>query len=207
MRITSITGIGDKGEKFSVLFDNGEKLITSASQIADFCLYEGREISDDEFAELRAALNLGSSKTRALRILGNRNLSSGELAKRLVRRGVEASVADETVEWLESIGAVDDAEYARLIVRHYISKGYGLARVRDEFYRRGIPREIWDDALADADGFIDAAQDFLNKKLRGSSGKADLRKAAEALRRRGFSYSESTEAVSRYLESLDEKET
>ena len=43
---------------------------------------------------------------------------------------------------------LDDEEYAGQIVRHYSAKGYGERRIREELYRRGIPREYWKDALA-----------------------------------------------------------
>ena len=51
-----------------------------------------------------------------------------------------------------------------------------------------------------------AAYDFLNKKLRGSRDKADLRRATDALCRRGFSYEEAKTAINRYLELVEESE-
>jgi len=206
MIITSISRLNGKKERFSAVFDNGEEIKVSAAQIADYNLYSGRELSDDEFENLSGALQLSASKAHAMRILGSRTLSASEMAKRLKSRGIDEAVAGETVEWLEELGAVDDAGYASLIVNHYVAKGYGLARIRDELFRRGIPRNLWDDALAAADGFSDAALGFLEKKLRGESDEDDLRKAAESLRRRGFSYSESAEAIRKYLEALEEEQ-
>ena len=147
----------------------------------------------------------GSAKEKALRILGSRNLSAGEVEKRLISRGESPESAKETVEWLESFGAVNDPEYASMIVRHYSVKGYGLARIKEELYRRGIKREMWDDALSGIDGMEDAALTFLEKKLRGSSDKDEMRRAAGALCRRGFSYAEANEAMGRYLKNLDEQ--
>jgi len=203
MKIISITRLGGKYEKFCAAFDDGEEIRVSAAQIADYDLYPGRELSDGEISDLRSALQLSSSKARALRILGSRNLSAAEVSRRLVSRGVDAAVADETVEWLEDLGAVDDAGYAILIVNHYLAKGYGLARIRDELFRRGIPRDMWEDALAGVEGFGEAALEFLEKKLKGGSDKDELRKAAEALRRRGFSYTEASEAINTYLGKCD----
>ena len=36
---------------------------------------------------------------------------------------------------------------ARMVVRHYAAKGYGPRKIRDELYRRGVPREFWEDAM------------------------------------------------------------
>ncbi|MDR0491977.1 MAG: recombination regulator RecX [Oscillospiraceae bacterium] len=202
MKIVGVESSRDRG-RFVVLFEDGEKIRAGTSQIADFGLYSGREMSEDEYAELRENIELNSSKARALRMLGGRNYSAGEVEKRLVGKGDSAETAQKTVEWLESIGAVNDPEYAAMIVRHYYSKGYGLARIKDELFRRGIAREMWDDALAAIDGMEDMALGYLEKKLRGSSDKADLRRAADALCRRGFSYSDASDAIKRYLEKLD----
>ena len=147
---------------------------------------------------------LRSSRELALRILGSRSLSAGEVEKRLVRKGETEQNAKEAVKWLEEIGLINDAEYATMIVRHYSAKGYGLARIKDELFRRGIQRDMWDDALSvlgEADA-PDAAARFLEKKLKGSGDKDDLRRAADALCRRGFSYEQARTAVANYVESL-----
>ena len=149
---------------------------------------------------------LSSSKTRALRILGNRNLSAREIEKRLVSKGETAETAQQTVQWLEDIGMINDKEYASLIVRHYISKGYGLGRIREELYRRGIDRELWEEALADLDGMEDAAYAFISKKLDGECGKDEVRRATNALHARGFSYEEARAAANRYLAGFGETE-
>ena len=199
MEILSIARAEKKPGKFIALFDDGTEIIVSAAQIADFGLYSGREMPDDEYAHLRNALMLSSSKARAVRILGNRNLSAREVERRLVEKGEPQEVARETVQWLENIGAINDEEYAVAIAKHYCAKGYGTARIKDELFRRGIAREMWDDALCSLDDTGEAAYDFLVKKLRGSRDKADLRRATDALCRRGFSYEEARTAVNRYV--------
>jgi len=146
------------------------------------------------------------AKLRAMRILGDRLFSSQEMEKRLMSKGEPADIARETVEWLEKIGAVNDKEYAAAIVRHYSSKGYGVAKIRDELHRRGIPRSEWDGAMEAMEGEVndEAVQRFLGKKLAGSRDRDDLRRAADALCRRGFDYETAREAVARYMESLED---
>ena len=149
--------------------------------------------------------NLESTKKRALRILGNRNFSEQEMQKRLTSKGETQENAEETVKWLVELGYINDSDYAALIVRHYSAKGYGLSRIRDELYKRGIPRDLWDERLAEINetDMLDTAHEFLRKKLRGSNDKNDLRRASDALVRRGFSYDDARAAVSRYLEEIE----
>jgi len=205
-RIKSLKALRDKPGKFSVLFENEAEIVVGSAQVADFELCSGLELSEEGYAELTDALKLSSSKARAMRILGNRNYSALEMERRLVGKGETQETACKTVEWLENIGAINDEEFAEMIVRQYCAKGYGISRIRDELYRRGIPREMWDEALSGAESMDDIAYDFIVSKLRGSRDKVDLRRATDALCRRGFSYEEARTTVSRYLENLEEGE-
>ena len=147
-----------------------------------------------------------TTKKRALRILGSRSFSEKEMIKRLTGKGETLEDAQEAVKWLVELGYINDFDYATLIVRHYAGKGYGEARIRDELYKRGIPRELWDEKLTELDSAEtnNAADEFLQKKLRGSDDKDDLRRATDALVRRGYSYDNARDAVNRYLEGLGE---
>jgi len=149
--------------------------------------------------------NLESTKKRALKILGSRNFSEQEMIKRLTGKGESPEDAEEAVRWLVKLGYINDNDYAVLIVRHYFAKGYGEARIRDELYKRGIPRDLWDDKFAglDSDDIGDAALEFLKKKLRGSDDRDDLRRASDALVRRGFSYDDARAAINRYKDELE----
>ena len=151
-------------------------------------------------------------KSRALKILGSRNFSEQEMQKRLISKGETPEDAQETVRWLVSLGYINDSNYATLIVNHYLAKGYGERRIKDELFKRGIPREMWDDNLSqlEASDALDSALVYLEKKLRGrnlqcSYDKDDLNRAGTALVRRGFSYDEAKAAINRYMEnSIDE---
>jgi len=142
------------------------------------------------------------SRTRALRIVSKRSISAAEIKKRLIDRGDSEEVADFTVNWLKELDLINDLDYAHSIVRHYSEKGYGPARVKDELFKRGIPREIWDDVM---EGELDntdieiAANVFLEKKFKGSLEEAEINRASHALVRRGFSYEQAWQAVNKYL--------
>jgi regulatory protein len=151
---------------------------------------------------------LENTKKRALKILGNRNFSEQEMIRRLISKGEKQEDAEEAVSWLVSLGYIDDENYASLIVEHYSFKGYGAARVKDELYRRGIPRECWESAMSkiDDENTSKSALTFLQKKLDGSTDKDDIRKASNALVRRGFSYDDANSAISTYMELLNDTE-
>jgi len=145
-------------------------------------------------------------KKRALRILGKRNMSAQEMERRLISKGEPQEDAAETVKWLVELGYINDSDYATLIVRHYLAKGYGITRIKAELFKRGIPRDMWEDKLfevSDTD-MIESALEFLHKKLKGSGDKDDLRRATDGLIRRGYSFDDARSASNRYLEQLTE---
>jgi len=151
---------------------------------------------------------LEDTKKRALRILGKRSFSEKEMFKRLIEKGESSDNAEETVQWLVELGYINDSDYATLIVRHYSGKGYGVTRIKDELYKRGIARDLWDEKLDDIDEseMEDTALAFIKKKMRGGTEKDDLRRASDALVRRGYSYEEAKSAINRYTEWVSEEE-
>lgn len=133
-----------------------------------------------------------NARERAAALLGARPYSEKELLKKLVEKGESPEEAQEAVQWLSDIGALDEGAYASALVRHYAARGYGAARIREEFFRRGIPKELWDAALEelpDTDRSVDA---FLARKLQGWDGsdRKVLDRAIGSLQRRGFSWEE-----------------
>ena len=91
------------------------------------------------------------------------------------------------------------------MARHYSAKGYGERKLRDEFYRRGISRELWEDALAQVQDSSQAIDAFLDKKFAGRTpDRQELKKASDALARRGYRWSEINEGLRRYGAEIDD---
>ena len=141
---------------------------------------------------------LSAARQQAAEMAGRRMLSQKELSDRLVKKGTDPQEAQETAQWLADLGAVDDAAYAGVIVRHYAAMGYGPGRVRQELQHRGVPRELWDDALARMPDPEEAIDRFLTAKLRGKTpDRATLQRLSAALQRRGFSWQDIRPALAR----------
>ncbi len=140
-----------------------------------------------------------TAKAKALALLGKRDYSREELARKLTEKGFDAAQAGEAVDRLAELGLINDESYAGMIVRHYAAKGFGAARIRQELGRRYVPRELWDAALEELpeqDGTVDA---LLRARLGGGEpDRNELRRASEALLRRGFSWEQIKEAVERF---------
>ena len=191
-------------EQFLARFDNGEELRTTLSVVADLDLYSGKNLSDEEYDAVKAASSLARCKQRALRIIGTRPMSVKELRDRLKEKGETAENAEQVVLWLQELHLLNDAEYAAMCVRHYAAKGFGPGKIRNEFYRRGIPKDLWDDALQALPEQEDQIDQLLRRKLRTPNPDRDaLRKASDYLYRRGFHREEIRAAIQRYCEESE----
>lgn len=185
-------------DRFYMELDSGENLTVTVAQVADFGLRPGRVFDEAEFGLLTDSVSLTAAKGKALEALARRPLSRREVTERLDRRGVREDIAEETADWLERMGYVDDGEYAGQIARHYATKGYGAGRVREELAKRGVPREYWDTALEQMPDTGDAVDRFLRAKLRGEPDRKEKKRVADALLRRGFSWEEIRSGMDRW---------
>ena len=145
------------------------------------------------------------ARQRALKILERRDVSRKMLLDKLTEKGISNTDAEEVADWLCGLGVVNDERFAGLVVRHYAAKGYGAGRIRSELYRRGIPRELWDDALQELPEQDDQIDTLLRRRLRSDTPDRDeLRRASDYLYRRGFGRDEIRAAIARYQDNYEE---
>lgn len=205
MRITRIENSKHVQERVLVYLEEGDPLRITQNELLQFGLYQGMDLSPDLVVQLQNTGRRSESRAAAARMASGRMLSRKELTDRLNRKGVDPDTAEETVDWLEALGAVDDAAYAGVIARHYAASGYGPGRVRQELQKRGIPRELWEDALSQLPDSADAIDGFLKKKLGGRTpDRAMLKKLSDALLRRGFSWNDIRPALNRLGGEIEE---
>ena len=140
-----------------------------------------------------------AAKKRALWLLDKRDYARAELFRKLTEKGFEDAAADAALDRLTELGFVDDARYAPIVVRHYAAKGYGRARVQRELQRRGISKELWDAALGEMPEQDETVDRLLRARLKGAEtgDRAALKRASDALLRRGYGWDEINSAVER----------
>ncbi len=156
--------------------------------IQDFLLYAGKELSDEELENLHTAAGAMSAKMRAVRIISASNVAKRDLEHRLIQKGEDPTQAREAVRWLSDMSLVDDAKTAQSVVEHCIRKGYGVARAKQALYEKRVPKEYWEEALMDYPDQEDAIEGFLRQRLTDPQDERAVKKAIDALIRRGHSY-------------------
>ena len=190
--------------RWLAMLEDGSILRVGQQEIADFALYAGRELTEEEAAALTAGLRSRQMRERALELLSRKPQSRRELTRKLNEWGAGPEEADAVCDRMEELGYLNEAAYAARIVEVYSARGFGEKKLRDELYRRGVPRDYWDDALAQVEDSTEAIDAFLQKKLTGWTGdRKQLQKVTAALARRGFSWSDIRDALARYETGID----
>jgi len=181
-----------------------------AVRAAELDLETGRVIDDGLAATLQAESRRVEGKRRALSWLARRSLSTGALAQKLRRLGLDAEAIEELTAELESAGLINDAAYARSLAEARADGARGARRIEIDLRRRGLDRDLSrraaESATRDRDEQADALALARKRAARASFGKLERaaaeRRLAGFLQRRGFSPDACRQAV---RTALDER--
>ena len=198
MKLETLKTAPDRAGRYWVTFEDGTRMGLYRQTVEDFGLYSGMELDDGQMENLRTAAGQMSAKMRAVRIVSATSVSRRDLEERLVRKGEDPEQARQAVNWMSDLHLVDDRATAEQVVNSCISKGYGLARAKQALYEKRIPREYWDEALEDYPDQSEKITAFLQSRLDADSDEKAVKRAIDALLRRGHSYG----AIRRALDSL-----
>lgn len=227
MKIEKLEPSQHKRGRWLVWLDDASVVRIGEGDVVSLGLYAGKELSEEEGEALCAAGEKSRLMERAVNLLAQRPMSRKELLDKLctplrqkrekypydklddgpdpelVQRRKEAlrEVAEEVAGRLTDLGLLNDGEYARTVVHHYAAKGYGPRKIRDELYRRGVPREYWEEAMEEREPDGDQVLKLARQKLRGGSpSRENLKKVSDYLARRGYGWDEISAALDRIRE-------
>ena len=189
MRIERLEASKHKRGRVLVFLADGACLKITEQELLDFGLRAGDELDGPTLDRLKEAAGVSNVKATAADLIGKRAMSRASLEKKLKEKGASEAEARYAAEWLEAIGAINDADYAALLVRHCADLGYGPARTREKLYEKGVPRELWDEALDQLPDNGEQIDRFLQSKLRGRMpDEKEKKRLTDALLRRGYSW-------------------
>ena len=219
-----------KEGRWLVWLEDGSIVRLGEGDVVSLGLYAGKELSVAEGEALAAAEARSKLMERAVGLLALRPMSRKELLDKLCalprpkkekypydklddepdsealqnRREALLAQAEAVADRLTDLGLLNDTEYARTVARHYAGKGYGPRKLRDELYRRGVPREHWEDALSELEPDDSQIDKLARQKLRGAEPtRENLKKVSDYLARRGYCWEEISSALERIREEYE----
>src|SRR5688500_12064351 len=169
--VTAITPSVRPEGRFAVEVDGARVAVVGLETIERLGLRTGA-FFDPVRAEVERDAAVLHVYDRALNMLAARGRASRELRRLLVRKGERADIVDLAIERLLRVGLLNDEIYARSVARaKAVGQGHSKRRVQQELFRRGVDREVADDAIeetfaeeaVDEDALVEQAA---RKKLR-----------------------------------------
>ncbi|HEU4643705.1 MAG TPA: regulatory protein RecX [Gemmatimonadaceae bacterium] len=187
--VTAIVASPRRQGRFELLVDGKSVATLSLEAIERLRLQAG--IGYDEALALRVEHEARALHVfdRALDLLAVRGRAARELRRALVRKGEEPEHVDAAIERLLALGLLDDAAYARQFARSKL-EGAGLSRRRlqAELSKRGVAREVADDAIADVLSDDEVDQEAILKRVAARKLRTLRRLAPEVRRRRLYAF-------------------
>ena len=204
MRIEHLAGSPDRAGRFLVRFEDGSTMRLYRQTVEDFGLYIGLDLEPEQLTQLRTAAGEMSAKMRAVRIVSASSVSKRDLEQRLIHKGEVPEQAKAAVEWMEELDLLDDRKTAEQIVSSCIRKGYGMARAKQALYEKRIPKSLWEEALADYPDQSEKITEFLRSRLTEDADDREVKRAIDALLRRGHSYRQIRQGLEKLSLDTDE---
>ena len=206
MKLTDLRQ-GTSENRVVLIFEDGKKVRVWKQTAAEFSLYAGKELTQDEFESLLSAAKETAVKDRAIRIVASTNISKKGLSRRLVQKGETPEQAEEAVKWLSDLDLLDDRRTGEMLVHSALNKGYGERRIRQILREKEIPREWWDELLADLPPMDGAIDKLLRQKLKTSDpDQKQLQRAVDALMRYGHCWQDIKAGLERFRCNVDLEE-
>jgi regulatory protein len=216
-RVSNIREAIRDNNRVNIYIDDKYFCSLDISQVIDLHLKIGRELSEDELAQLKRASDFGKFYARALEYVLMRPRSSKEVSDYLKRKtlcrkvrtknrktgeyethekkGYDASLIPLVFSRLEERGYIDDYRFAELWVENRnISKGASIKKLRLELQQKGISNTITDEVLAKTSR--NEADELRKIIMRKAKKYPDEQKLVQYLLRQGFNYSDISDELS-----------
>lgn len=189
-------------DRVTVGLEDGKEIKSSLGVVTDWRLFSGKDLSEEELSLLRRDSSRALARDLALELISRRLMSRREVKEKLLQKGADEDAADYSVQWLTGHGFLSDESYAAAVARHYAAKGYGAGRVRSELSRRGVERELWDEAVEQMPQTDEKLRKLIAARLKDPEDRDQIRKVSAALFRRGYSWEEIRAALRSYTDEI-----
>lgn len=176
-------------ERISIFIDGKYSFSLSLSELAEYKLKAGDELSDADVKKYKKLSEDGKTTSRALAWVLNRPHSIREFRGYLRRKEVDIELAQKLEADFLYRNYLNDGRYAQWLVELRSRAGKSNRAIRSELFAKGVDREVADEALStEAEDEANRLHELVNKKKNLSRYKNDQQKFTQYLLSKGFSY-------------------
>lgn len=148
-------------------------------------------------------------KNYAVWLLSRQEYSTSGLRQKLQQKGATSAVAEELLQWLQSLDYLNDDRYAESYLNRQVAKGLGEKRVLLDAKQKGVSRETLQQLIAEQqiDWYTQAANTY-QKKYGICATKLEYKEKTKRVRYmsyRGFSFDEIEFAIDTAINAAEQE--
>ncbi len=136
-----ITKVKILKSKVSVFLDNGKKLSIDKEVFTNFYLYEGKELSKEEYKKIVDLNNSNKLLQYALKLRSKALYSEYKMREKLYNKEASKNSVDKVIKILKGYDLIDDKAYTQELVEYYNSLNYGENKIKTKLSDKGIFKE------------------------------------------------------------------
>lgn len=177
-----------------------------------FHLQEGMDADEEALEEMHRKSRFRRAYRRACYLLDERDYSYSMMHQKLMRTYQDRELCSAVLRQLVQCGAIDDRRYAARLAEYLVeSKRYGTYRALQEMRRKGLDKDLAQEALAP---YEEAAEEnipyVLEKKygrcLTDPNDRKTRDKVIAGMARLGYDYHSVRDAIEDYFADWEEDE-
>lgn len=208
MRVTDVQPQKNDSSKVSVFIDGEYAFSLDEVDALVMGIKPGIEVEREKLGEMVFASKFAKAKNVALKLISRKSVCHKMVEDLLFEKGFDKEITAAVCSELESLGYIDDYNYASLFVEYALEKMWGERKIRYELGVKGISKEITDEILSETSAIdVSTLSNIILEKYRGLDFE-DI-KTKQKIQRffisRGFDYSRINEAINVCITNKDEE--
>lgn len=206
MIITDIKEQTKDKKRLSVYIDNKFAFGITKVDAVYYKLKTGDELSLEKYNKIISENVFIKARDKAVKFLGARARSQKEIEDKL-SGDYSQEVIDRVISLLKKYDYINDKHFAQIYSREKFKlKGWSEKRIVFELKKKGIPQDIIDKVIDEADFDSSSAIDsLLEKRLKGRRDidYKERQKQFNYLMSKGYEFEDVRSAIDRYLKGAD----
>jgi len=208
MKVTDVQPQKNDSSKVSVFIDGDYAFSLDEVDALVMGIKPGLEVEREKLGEMVFASKFAKAKNTALKLISRKTVCRKMVVDLLLEKGFDEEITDAVCTEFESLGYIDDYNYASLFLEYAMEKMWGERKIRYELSNKGISKDIIEEVLSEAT-FVDSESlsKIIIEKYRGLDF-TDI-KVKQKIQRffvlRGFDFSDINEAINICITIEDEK--
>lgn len=205
MEVTKIEPINT--QKSKIFLDEEFAFVLYKGEISRNKIKEGFDLSEEVYLRIKGEIVTKRAKKRVLHLLEQVPRSENQIRTKLKQNYYTPDVIEVAVDYAKGFGYIDDTRYASMYIQSKVHQ-----KSRREIYAglmtKGVSRDIANEAL-EAIYDVETEEEAIHKLIRKKGydleniTRDELRKLNGFLMRKGFSYDQIQEILSRVLMDME----